>query len=58
MSTLSVANRIAVPSILIPVNGTGKHQPQESMKECSSVIAWFFAKKSLMKMDQCAGALL
>jgi hypothetical protein len=58
MSTLSVANRTAVPSKPIPVKGTGKHQPQESMKECSSVIAWFFAKKSLTKMDRCAGALL
>jgi hypothetical protein len=44
MSTLSVANRIAVPSILIPVKGKGKHQPQESMKECSCVIAWFFLR--------------
>jgi len=53
-----VGNRIAIPSILIPVKGTGKHHLQESMKECYSVIAWFFAKKSLTKTDQCAGALL
>jgi hypothetical protein len=57
MSTLSVANRTAVPSMLIPVKGTGKQQLQERMKECSSVTAWFFAKKSLTKMDRCAGAL-
>jgi hypothetical protein len=58
MSTLSVANRIAVPSILIPVKRTGKHQLWKSMKKCSSVTARFFAKKSLTKIDWCAAALL
>jgi hypothetical protein len=55
MSTLLVAHRIAVPSLLIPGKGTGKHQPQpgqESKKECSSIIAYLFANISLTKMNQ------
>ena len=47
-------------SVLNSLEGTGKNQVQpcqESMGGCSSVATLFFAKKSLNKIDRCAGAL-
>jgi hypothetical protein len=42
--------------MLISVEGTGKNQLEPGQGTIGDVVTMFFAKKSLIKTDRCAGA--
>jgi hypothetical protein len=55
---MSVASQSAASTILISVEETGKNQLQSGQEIMSSSgVTLFLTKKSLTKIDWCAGAL-